>query len=103
MKELLKTVQEAVEEEIKRTKEEYGYKPFNSPHEGYAVLKEEVEEAEEEIQRIKDRLDSVWWQVREDVYPDRAIYLLKNHAELLACEAIQVAAMAQKFMDLEKK
>jgi hypothetical protein len=100
---LLKTVQSDIQEELIRTSQEYGYKPFNSTHEGYAVLKEEVEESEEELERIKSKLNIVWGAVRRDEFPSESIHLLKLHAELLACEAIQVAAMAQKFINLADK
>lgn len=100
---LLKTVQSVVGEELNRTYLEYGNKDFNSLHEGYAVLKEEIEEAEEELQRINGKFNAVWGAVRRDEFPKESIHLLKHHAELLACEAIQVAAVAQKFMKLEQK
>jgi hypothetical protein len=94
---LLNTVKQAVAEELERTYSEYGFGDFNSAHEGYAVIKEEVEEAEEELDRIKRKLNWVWGAVKRNEHPEDPIVLLNHYAELLACEAIQIAAMALKF------
>ena len=69
---------ETFENLIKEVKEEYikatsKFEPFNSAHEGYAVLLEEV--------------DELWDEVKADADPER----LKE-------EAVQVAAMALRFL-----
>jgi hypothetical protein len=94
---LLNTVKQAVAEELERTYAEYGYGNFNSAHEGYAIIKEEVEKSEEELDRIKRKLNWIWGAVKRNEYPEDPIVLLNHYAELLACEAIQIAAMALKF------
>lgn len=58
-----------------RAKAKHGPQKFNSPHEGYAVLLEEVYE--------------LWDEVRKS----------KHDKELMRKEAIQVAAMAVRFID----
>lgn len=63
-------IQKAVTEFTAATEK---YQPFNSPHEGFAVLKEEV--------------DELWDLVKQDA----------TRAEL-AAEAKQVAAMALRFL-----
>ena len=65
---------------------EYGiaeqkYPEFNSPHEGYAVLLEEVDELWDEVKRYKDKGP-------ED-----------EHFESMKIEAAQVGAMALKFLN----
>lgn len=72
---------------------------FHSQHEGYAVIKEEIEEAAVEMDKINQKLIGLWDSVKRDEYPNVSILLIKKHAELLACEAIQIAAMAQKFIE----
>jgi ribosomal protein L37AE/L43A len=74
---------------------------FNSTHEGYAVLKEEVEEAEIEMLNIKFELDNTWGYIKRDKTDNTLTHIknLKNYAINLASESIQVAAMAQKFID----
>lgn len=57
--------------EVNRAKEKYPF-DFSSTHEGYAVIKEEVDEMWDEIKR--------------------------NNTELAVKEAIQVAAMAIRFV-----
>jgi hypothetical protein len=63
----------AVFDELKKATERYG--PFSSGHEGWAVIKEE--------------LDELWEEVRR--YP-------ATDLEAMRKEAIQVAAMAIRFM-----
>lgn len=74
--------------------------PFHSTHEGYAVLKEEIEEAKEALDEITVCLDMLWEHVKKDS-PTAYAYAqrIEKYAMRLAAEAIQVAAMAQKFQD----
>jgi hypothetical protein len=44
---------------------EHGDK-FNSMHEGWAILKEEIEEVEDNFNRIKEYLDFLWKLVKRD-------------------------------------
>lgn len=78
---------------------------FQSDHEGYAVLKEEVEEAETDLMDIKDILSVLWRYIKRNVEVPKKqqVELVKMCAIELAVEAIQVAAMAQKFMDSRKE
>jgi nucleoid-associated protein YejK len=94
---VLEAVKKAVEEELERSYSEYGFGNFSSGHEGYAVIKEEVEEAEDELERVKKKLNWLWSAVRRNEYPEEALLLLGHYAQLLACEAIQIAAMAVKY------
>ena len=57
-------------------------KPFNSPHEGYAVLLEEVEELWDEIK----------------AYKDNNPVLMAETKKRMRAEAKQVAAMAWRLM-----
>ena len=64
----------AVENEVVRAVSLH--KPFNSPHEGYAVLLEEVDELWDEVKKNHSRRDK----------------------DLMKTEAIHVAAMAVRFI-----
>ena len=68
---------------------------FHSQHEGWAVILEEVQECERELDDMKFQLKRMWDHVKhnEHPYPMR-VY---DRAVNLACEAIQVAAMCKKF------
>lgn len=77
--------------------------PLASFHEGYAVLKEEVEETKEELRDIKHNLYGFWRYIREDNFE----YALKMADEIekkairAACEAIQVASVCKRILDLQ--
>lgn len=76
------------------------FPPFHSLHEGYAVMLEEVEETREALLEVELRMKNMWKDLRND-----HIYLVEsyaadisNYAQLVAAEAIQVAAMAKKML-----
>lgn len=69
---------EAIYKEIKRAKKKHGDKPFNSHHEGYAVLLEEVDELWIEVKA--DRIqDSVEESTHVGAMAARYIAELKTH------------------------
>lgn len=57
-------VKQLIQAEYKNACEKFGNK-YNSLHEGYAVLLEEVEEAENELNRLKSKLQTLWKGVKE--------------------------------------
>lgn len=85
----------AIEKELAAANERYPL--FSSLHEGYAVAKEELEEA----QRY---LEYAWTAIREN-QPEIAMQHLARMgfaAEWAAIESCQLAAMAKKAIDSEK-
>ena len=73
---------------------------FNSNHEAYAVLLEEVEELEKELDYIKNHLAMIWDYVKVD--DDQGI---KSNARIISldvvdlmAEAAQVAAVCRKII-----
>lgn len=76
---------------------------FHSQHEGWAVIKEEMEETEEELAKMKIYLAGAWGNITSDVQANSDIESLKQRAINAACEAIQVAAMCKKFLEMEDK
>ena len=99
MKELLSSAEKLADEELKRSYEKFP--AFNSPHEGYAVLLEEIDEHEDDTQYIRVDKNTLWNAVKKNdkELSVAAINALKRDALHAAAEAIQVAAMAQKFID----
>lgn len=77
---------------------------FHSDYEGAAVIFEEIEECKQEIENLEIQFEVLWSYVKADnkisVITSKR---LKLTAANLACEAIQVAAMAQKFIDSQKE
>lgn len=74
---------------------------FHSQHEGYAVILEEMQETEEAIRLAKIDLEIAWRNIRDDIGAEVEISGLKDRAIQVACEAIQVAAMCEKFKGVE--
>ena len=94
-------VEKLVQKELKSANQRFPM--FRSGHEGYAVIKEEIEESEQALENTKVYLNLLWIGVKGNLVHERNIQYLKRYAKELACEAIQVAAMAQKFIDSQKE
>lgn len=73
--------------------------PFNSQHEGAAVILEELDEAREDLSECIGIFKTLWANVRRDESANTPAEILRKKAIDAACECIQVAAMAQKFVD----
>jgi len=99
-KRTLRGVSYLIENELDFAADEHGA-TFASMHEGAAVLFEEVQEAQDEDGSI-DNLIPLFWEAVKNEDSKRARMFaeeIASHAERLSCEAIQVAAMAMKFVD----
>ena len=103
MQNLINNINPLVDKELKEANVQFPM--FNSAHEGYAIIKEEVEEAEVELERVNDELNYAWLFVKSNDNESVLMNIkdLKEKAILLAAESIQVAAMAQKFIDSSEK
>lgn len=99
---LLKELEPLVEHELERAN---SVNPqFHSGHEGYAVLREECQETSVEHELMKHHLFGLWMSVRQN-RPDSAkdhVECLKDRAMNVAAEAIQVAAMCDKYMNMKE-
>ena len=91
---------ELVEKELKSANKKFPL--FASNHEGYAVIKEEVEEVKVEVVWVKEKLECMWELIKKNKDVILEAEFLKEFAIQGAVELIQVAAMAQKFMDSER-
>ena len=90
-------INEAVALELASACTTYGPE-YHSLHEGYAVLLEEVEEAESDINVIKEYLHTMWEEVKtnDDESAKADAIIMARYAVELAKEACQVAAVAKK-------
>lgn len=81
----------------------HGY--FHSDHEFWAVLKEEVEELQDatsKINLISVFLSQIWDAIKEDKSPNNIdLSAIKLSAKNIAFEAIQVAAVIDKYLEGE--
>lgn len=107
MNELRKEVEAAAMAELNRANAKFPL--FNSTHEGYAVILEEAEEAQEAMENVNSSLAVFWDRVKgkeiacflEKETNQTAIY---HQAIDAACEMIQTAAMLLKYeMSLGEK
>ena len=76
---------------------------FHSQHEGYAVIQEEVDELKEDMDRINCRIASLRARVRFNNSCEELASRIFDDAVNAAVEAIQVAAMCKKFLEMEGK
>lgn len=74
---------------------------YNSLHEGYAVLLEEVEEVETEINKIKRDLQSVWLSVKRNDVEMFNFYTTRISEANIDCmqELAQIGAVLMKIQN----
>lgn len=97
VRELQDEIVTAVFSELLRAQKEHG-ETFNSMPEAFSVIWEEVEETKEDMQRVITKANDIWLANRRDDVEAFQVYAGKMAAaaSLLACEAVQVAAMCMK-------
>lgn len=76
---------------------------FASDHEGYAVILEEFEETEEEMEDAEICLNQTWGCVRTDRAQAEYIRHIRKSMLKAAAEAIQTAAMCEKFIHSQEE
>lgn len=90
----LSEIQKLVDKELEEANKKYPL--FHSDHEAYAVIKEEIEECEEDIRKMEMVLSYFWSNTKRDKNSDNLIEGMKKIAMHAVAEAIQVAAMCDK-------
>ena len=90
-------INKAVMTETENARKNYGDR-YNSQHEGYAVLLEEVEEVSDDLTYIKNNLGVLWQSIKTNDLKDTTLLTdIEGTAQLLALEAVQIAAVCAKF------
>lgn len=99
MQELYKRVEQLLEEELAKDNEKFPM--FHSWYEAYAVIKEEIEECEDDLETIKQCNASTWEFIKRDDAKINGYKAMQKQALLLACDAIRVASMCKKSYNSE--
>ena len=77
---------------------------FNSEHEAYAIIREEVEEAYENVGHLGFWLDNFWNQIKSKEATNKvkveSITAMKRYATDAITEFAQVAACCEKALDI---
>ena len=76
---------------------------FHSAHEGYAVIQEEADEMKEATDKVIGRMVSLCARVKYGNDPERLLQMISEDAVNASVEAIQVAAMCKKFLEMERQ
>jgi len=97
MKQLVESVKLLVDGELICANKKFPM--FNSTHEGYAIIKEEIEETQYELEQINKVVARSWYYIKQNGNVIDEMVAIKQCAINLAAESIQIAAMAQKFID----
>ena len=102
--ELINQINKAVADELAAATKAFGHNI--SRHESYAVLLEEFEETRDELQRLESGIGVMWWQmIKKNADTDTVDAWLKSMHTVsvnMIAEAVQTAAMIEKFRDYLK-
>lgn len=88
--------------ELESLPEKYAHKDFNSTHEGYAVILEEVRELENEVFFGWKRAKAEAENIHNGYYKNNGITVIEKateiHNQRMREECIQIAAMCARFI-----
>lgn len=90
-----KKIIDAINDETELAKKVYGTS-FNSVHEGWAILKEEIEEAAQESKFMQNNLEYMWDEIRRNEEVGEVLDQIYDRALNCAMECLQVAAVVNK-------
>lgn len=102
--EIKEAVEYLIENELRDANKKFSQ--FNSRHEGFAVINEEVQEAIDEVNKMIHSMNDTWTGIKNDIDIDSLMLTIENlekSAKNGIKELIQVAAMCKKFKNLKKK
>ena len=91
-----------VKAEYEEACKEWGNK-YNSLHEGYAVLLEEIEEANTEKLLLDDAINEIWKQVKHNKLETKEIKRAIIHAGFLIKETAQIIAVLLKMQNTKEE
>ena len=89
-----KIIEQLADKELAEANRDYPL--FHSPHEAFAVLREEVDELKEALEVIESHMARMWDMIRQDDSISHEKEQIHYWAIEATREAIQVAAMCAK-------
>ena len=97
------SINKAVVYELQNIVNKYGA-VYASEYEAYAVLKEEIEEAADDLDQLNKDLAYLWALIKNNHIKNGngTISEARDYAEMLAQEAVQVAAVCERFLETIK-
>ena len=101
IKKLCDEAGEMIKIELERANKDHPL--FNSDHEGYAVMREEFDEATEEMKKVADSMECLWQVIKSDAEGQATLIRLKQRVRYLIAEAVQLGAMVEKFEQSREK
>lgn len=91
-------VKQACVYELAQAVMEHGDK-FNSMHEGWAILKEEMEEVAEEYEKVKSFFDKMWYSIKMEDFDGSLLEFMQLHIIFAMKELAQVWAVCEKMKE----
>lgn len=88
-------VNELVFKELNSANEKFPL--FTSEHQGYAVIKEEIEEVMDGMNLLLEIFANAWAGIKKNEPAFEQVRAVKEVAKNIATEAIQVPAMCEKY------
>lgn len=73
------------------------YHLFHTSHEGYAYIKEEIEETMDAMNELLETFAAAWDKIKQNQPAFGEIRQVRNLAKKVAIEAVQTSAMCEKF------
>ena len=97
MVELIQSVAKTVAEEQLRAEKQYG-KYNASSHESYAIIKEELDEAADDLTALSESMSKFWSSIKNNSVVEQISSTIdaEKNATQAAAELVQVAAMCRK-------
>lgn len=95
-----KLVKELIQAEYINACEKFGDK-YHSLHEGYAVLKEEIKETEEELDKTRTALDLLWESIRYEYLEIDAEQVIESGLESVISQMKELAQVGAVLMKIK--